>query len=55
MKINRLETILPDSALVGGYVSPEVAVVFIHSEGVLCSSVQGIEHEDFTLGGEFDL
>ena len=38
-----------------GYASPEMKIVLFQPEGVLCSSVQGIEHEDFTPGEEFDL
>ena len=39
----------------GAYVSPEVKVVFFQSEGVLCGSVTGSGHDDFTVGGEYDL
>ena len=37
------------------YVAPESKVVLIHSEGLLCSSVTGSGHDDFTDGGSFDL
>lgn len=38
----------------GEYVSPEVKVVLVQPEGVLCSSVQGIDNEDFTDGGNYE-
>lgn len=37
------------------YTSPEVRVVLIQPEGVLCSSVEGISHEEFSEGGSYDL
>ena len=37
------------------YLSPDVQVVFVQPEGVLCSSVSGIEHEDFSESGSDDL
>ena len=37
------------------YVAPEVKVIDLLSEGVLCSSVNGIGHDDFTMGDSFDL
>ena len=40
---------------VARYTSPEMKIVLFQPEGVLCSSVQGIEHEDFESGGEFEL
>ena len=43
-----------ESAL-GEYVSPEVKVILLQPEGVLCSSVNGIGHDDFTMGDSFDL
>ena len=39
----------------GAYVSPETKVVDFVAEGVLCSSVNGIGHDDFTMGDSFDL
>lgn len=44
-----------DESNYGLYESPEVKVVLFQSEGVLCGSVTGIEHEDFTQGDSFDL
>lgn len=37
------------------YTSPEVKVVLIQPEGVLCSSVEGISHEEFSEGGYYEL
>ncbi len=37
------------------YTSPEVRVVLIQPEGVLCSSVEGISHEEFSEGGYYEL
>lgn len=37
------------------YTSPKVRVVLIQPEGVLCSSVEGISHEEFSEGGSYDL
>lgn len=37
------------------YTSPEVRVVLIQPEGVLCSSVEGISHEEFSEGGLYEL
>ena len=39
----------------GDYVSPEVVVVLLESEGVLCSSVEGVGHNDFDLGESYDI
>ena len=36
-------------------VAPETKVIDLLAEGVLCSSVNGIGHEDFTMGDSFDL
>ena len=38
-----------------GYVSPESSVVVILSEGVLCSSIDGTGHDDFTDDGSFNI
>lgn len=37
------------------YTSPEVKIVLIQPEGVLCSSVEGISHEEFSEGGYYEL
>ncbi|MBR5103729.1 MAG: hypothetical protein IKV05_03495 [Bacteroidales bacterium] len=39
----------------GRYKSPEIKTVDLLSEGVMCSSVVGIGHDDFTEGDSFDL
>lgn len=44
-----------DELVCGAYQSPDVKVVVYRSEGVLCASVTGSEHEDFTYGDSFDL
>lgn len=43
------------AAEVRKYVSPEVKVVLIQPEGVLCSSVEGVSHEGFSEGGYYEL
>ena len=42
-------------SFVGRYKSPEIKTVHFLSEGVMCSSVWGIEHEDFDMGESYDL
>lgn len=37
-----------EKAASSGYVTPEVAVVNLDSEGVLCSSINAIDIEDFS-------
>ena len=37
------------------YESPAVSVVLFQPEGVLCGSVTGSGHDDFEVGGEYDL
>lgn len=44
-----------DELVYGAYQSPDVKVVVYRSEGILCASVTGIGHEDFTEGDSFDL
>lgn len=44
-----------DELVSGVYQSPEVKVVLLQFEGVLCGSVTGSGHDDFTVGGEYDL
>ena len=44
-----------DESRFGLYVSPEVKVVLFQFEGVLCGSVTGSGHDDFIVGGEYDL
>lgn len=41
-------------AAIKEYVSPEVKVVMIHPEGVLCSSNEA-NHESFNDGGSYDI
>lgn len=43
------------AAFSGFYASPEVRVVYFTPEGFLCGSVTGSGHDDFTVGGEYDL
>lgn len=39
----------------GEYITPAVKVVLFQPEGVLCSSVEGISHEEFSEGGIYEL
>ena len=43
-----------DKLVYGVYQSPEVKVVLLQFEGILCGSV-GSDHEDFGDGGSYDL
>lgn len=36
----------------GGYESPEVNLIYVQSEGVLCASVYNEQHEGYSLNGE---
>lgn len=47
------KTLMVESTL-KEYVSPEVKVILLHPEGVLCSSVFN-EHDGFTFDKEEDL
>ena len=44
-----------EESMYSTYETPTVHVVLIQSEGVLCGSVTGDGHDDFTIGGEYDL
>ena len=56
MKENNLfDVALSCHSFVGRYKSPEIKTVHLLSEGVMCSSVLGIGHEDFTMGESYDL
>ena len=44
-----------DELVYGVYQSPEVKVVLLQFEGVLCGSVTGSGHDGFENGGEYDL
>lgn len=39
----------------GDYVSPSAQTVLFHSEGILCSSMEGVSHEEFTEGGSYEI
>ena len=53
--MNEVKNTLVRELVQGEYVTPETKVIDLQSEGVLCSSVNGIGHEDFTMGDSFDL
>ena len=56
MKENNLFNVaLSCHSFEGRYKSPEIKTVHLLSEGVMCSSVLGIGHEDFTMGESYDL
>lgn len=44
-----------EESMYSTYETPTVHVVLIQSEGVLCGSVTGTEHEDFTYGDSYDI
>lgn len=41
--------------VVNGYVAPDVVLVHFTQRGVLCQSLTGNGHEDFTEGGSWEL
>ena len=53
--MNEVKNTLVRELVQGDYVTPETKVIDLLSEGVLCSSVNGIGHDDFTMGDSFDL
>ena len=53
--MNEVKNTLMGESVNGSYVAPETKVIDLQSEGVLCSSVTGSGHDDFTIGGEYDL
>ena len=53
--MNELKNTLMGESVNGSYVAPETKVIDLLAEGVLCSSVNGIGHDDFTMGDSFDL
>ena len=53
--MNEVKNTLMGESVNGSYVAPETKVIDLQSEGVLCSSVNGIGHDDFTMGDSFDL
>ena len=56
MKENNLfDVALSCHSFVGRYKSPEIKTADFLFEGVVCSSVVGIGHDDFTQGDSFDL
>ena len=55
IKNNAKKMALSCHSFEGRYKSPEIKTVHLLSEGVMCSSVLGIGHEDFTMGESYDL
>ena len=55
IKNNASKMALSCHSSAGCYKSPEIKTKDLLFEGVLCSSVVGMEHEDFILGDSFDL
>ena len=53
--MNEVKNTLMGESVNGSYVAPETKVIDLLAEGVLCSSVTGIGHDDFTMGDSFDL
>ena len=53
--MNEVKNTLVRESVQGDYVTPETKVIDLLAEGVLCSSVTGSGHDDFTIGGEYDL
>ena len=53
--MNEVKNTLVRELVQGEYVTPETKVIDLLVEGVLCSSVNGIGHDDFTMGDSFDL
>ena len=55
IKKQREKMALSCHSFVGRYKSPEIKTVDLLSEGVMCSSVLGIRHDDFIVGESYDL
>ena len=53
--MNEVKKALMGEHVQGDYVTPATKVIDLLAEGVLCSSVNGIGHDDFTMGDSFDL
>lgn len=53
--MNEVKNTLMGESVNGSYVAPETKVIDLLAEGVLCSSVNGIEHEGFTFGDEYTI
>ncbi len=54
--VKNFNSITPPQGIVHEeYSSPIVKVVVFQPEGVLCSSVEGISHEEFSEGGYYEL
>lgn len=55
IKNNAKKMALSCHSFEGRYKSPEIKTADFLFEGVVCSSVVGIGHDDFTQGDSFDL
>ncbi len=55
--MNDVRKTLVESQLGGGtvYISPKVEVVLFQPEGILCSSVYGVDNEAFSEGGSYEI
>ena len=53
--MNEVKNTLMGESVNGSYLATETKVIDLLAEGVLCSSVNGIGHDDFTMGDSFDL
>ena len=52
---NALKMVRSCHSFAGCYQSPEIKTTDIIFEGVVCSSVVGIGHDDFTAGDRFEI
>ena len=55
IKNNAKKMALSCHSFEGRYKSPEIKTADLLFEGVVCSSVVGLGHDDFTEGDSFDL
>ena len=53
--MNEVRKTHEESPATCAYVAPHARIVHFKSEGVLCMSVMGIGHDDFTFGESYDL
>lgn len=54
--MNDVRKTLVESQLGGAvYISPKVEVVLFQPEGILCSSVYGVDNEAFSEGGSYEI
>ena len=54
-QIVMIKNVVSDFIASGEYITPDVKILTFQSEGVLCGSVTGIGHKDFTMGDSYEI